>query len=212
MIIAVDGPAASGKGTIARALAKHYGLPHLDTGLLYRAVGVAVMRAGGDPGDAEDALHACNFDPALLDDPGLRTEDAGKAASLVSAHMQVREALIDRQREFATQKSGAVLDGRDIGTVIAPDADAKLFVTASSEARAQRRFSEITAMGQLEGQATSFETVLADILARDERDSGRTAAPLRKAEDADLLDTSDMGIDAAVQRAIALVEARAADR
>jgi CMP/dCMP kinase len=212
MIIAVDGPAASGKGTIARALAKHYGLPHLDTGLLYRAVGVAVMRAGGDPGDAEDALHACNFDPALLDDPGLRTEDAGKAASLVSAHMQVREALIDRQREFATQKSGAVLDGRDIGTVIAPDADAKLFVTASSEARALRRFSEIAAMGQPEGQATSFETVLADILARDERDSGRTAAPLRKAEDADLLDTSDMGIDAAVQRAIALVEARAADR
>jgi len=208
MIIAVDGPAASGKGTIAKALAKHYGLPHLDTGLLYRAVGVAVMRAGGDPGDAEDALHACNFDPALLDDPGLRTEDAGQAASLVSAHLQVREALIDRQREFATQKGGAVLDGRDIGTVIAPDADAKLFVTASSEVRAQRRFREIEAMGE----GGSYETVLADILARDERDSGRAAAPLRQAEDADLLDTSDMGIDAAVQRAIALVEAQAADR
>jgi cytidylate kinase len=208
MIIAVDGPAASGKGTIARALARHYGLPHLDTGLLYRAVGVAVMRAGGDPGDADDALHACNFDPALLDDPALRTEDAGKAASLVSAHMQVREALIDRQREFATQRGGAVLDGRDIGTVIAPDADAKLFVTASSEVRARRRFSEIEAIGE----DRTYETVLADIVARDERDSGRAAAPLRRAEDADLLDTSDMGIDAAVQRAIALVEAQAADR
>lgn len=208
MIIAVDGPAASGKGTIAKALAHHYRLPHLDTGLLYRAVGVSVMRAAGDPADAADALHACAFDPSLLNDDGLRTEAAGKAASLVSAHRQVREALIDRQRDFATQPGGAVLDGRDIGTVIAPDADAKLFVTASSEVRARRRFREMEAIGQ----AGSFETVLADILARDERDSGRAAAPLRRAEDADLLDTSDMGIDAAVQRAIALVEARAADR
>jgi cytidylate kinase len=208
MIIAVDGPAASGKGTIARALARHYGLPHLDTGLLYRAVGVSVMRANGDPADAEDALHACDFDAALLDDDSLRTEAAGKAASLVSAHIQVREALIDRQRDFAMQPGGAVLDGRDIGTVIAPNADAKLFVTASPEVRARRRFREMEAIGQ-EG---SFESVLADILARDERDSSRSAAPLRRADDADLLDTSDMGIDAAVQRAIALVEARAADR
>lgn len=208
MIIAVDGPAASGKGTIAKALARHYGLPHLDTGLLYRAVAVSVMHAGGDPADAEDALLGCNFAAALLDDPALKTEAAGKAASLVSAHPQVREALLERQRDFATQPGGAVLDGRDIGTVIAPDADAKLFVTASSRARAERRFREMQSMGQDVG----FDAILADILARDERDSGRAAAPLRQAEDADLLDTSELGIDAAVQRAIALVEAQVADR
>jgi cytidylate kinase len=208
MIIAVDGPAASGKGTIAKALARHYGLPHLDTGLLYRAVGVSVERAGGDPGDAADALRGCEFDPALLDDPALKTESAGKAASLVSAHTQVREALLDRQRDFAGQPGGAVLDGRDIGTVIAPHADAKLFVTASSPVRAERRFRELERMDA----GVPFDAVMADILARDERDMGRTAAPLRQAEDADLLDTSDLGIDAAVQRAIALVEARTADR
>jgi len=208
MIIAVDGPAASGKGTIAKALARHYGLPHLDTGLLYRAVGISVLHAGGDPADAQDALRACDFVPTLLDDPALKTEAAGKAASLVSAHPQVREALIQRQRDFATQPGGAVLDGRDIGTVIAPDADAKLFVTASSQVRAERRFREMASMGQ----GVSFESILADILARDERDSGRAAAPLRQAEDADLLDSSDLGIDAAVQRAIELVEAQAADR
>ncbi|TZG27959.1 (d)CMP kinase [Sphingomonas montanisoli] len=208
MIIAVDGPAASGKGTIAKALAKHYGLPHLDTGLLYRAVGVSVTRADGDPGDAADALRGCAFDPALLDDPALKTEAAGKAASIVSAHPQVREALLERQRDFAMQDGGAVLDGRDIGTVIAPQAPAKLFVTASSEVRAQRRFRELDAMEQ----GVSFDSVLADILARDERDSGRSAAPLRQADDADLLDTSDLSIDAAVQRAISLVEARTADR
>ena len=208
MIIAVDGPAASGKGTIARALARHYGLPHLDTGLLYRAVGVSTMRAGGDPGDAQDALHACDFDPALLSDPALKTESAGKAASLVSAHPQVREALLERQRAFADQPGGAVLDGRDIGTVIAPGAQAKLFVTASSRVRAERRFRELDMMGS----ETSFDAVMADILARDERDTARAAAPLRQADDADLLDTSDLGIDTAVQRAIALVEARKADR
>ncbi|SDC07958.1 cytidylate kinase [Sphingomonas sp. YR710] len=208
MIIAVDGPAASGKGTIAKALARHYSLPHLDTGLLYRAVAVSVMHAGGDPADAEDALLGCNFAAALLDDPALKTEAAGKAASLVSAHPQVREALLERQRDFATQTGGAVLDGRDIGTVIAPDADAKLFVTASSRVRAERRFREMQSMGQDVG----FDAILADILARDERDSGRAAAPLRQAEDADLLDTSELGIDAAVQRAIALVEAQVADR
>ena len=208
MIIAVDGPAASGKGTIAKALARHYGLPHLDTGLLYRAVGVSTRRAGGDPADAEDALRGCEFDPALLDDPALKTEAAGKAASLASAHPQVREALLERQRDFAAQPGGAVLDGRDIGTVIAPHADAKLFVTASSEVRAQRRFREMDSMGH----GASFDGVLADILARDERDSGRAAAPLRRAEDADLLDTSDLSIDAAVQRAVSLVEARTAER
>ncbi|MBD3762340.1 d(CMP) kinase [Sphingomonadaceae bacterium G21617-S1] len=208
MIIAVDGPAASGKGTIARALARHYGLPHLDTGLLYRAVGVSVMRAGGDPGDAEDALRACDFDPALLADAALKTESAGKAASLVSAHPQVREALLERQRAFADQPGGAVLDGRDIGTVIAPRAEAKLFVTASSRIRAERRFRELESMGS----DVAFDAVLADILARDERDMGRAAAPLRQADDADLLDTSDLSIDAAVQRAISLVEGRTADR
>ena len=208
MIIAVDGPAASGKGTIARALARHYGLPHLDTGLLYRAVGVSVERAGGDPADPADALAACDFDPALLGDSALKTEAAGRAASLVSVHPPVRAALLDRQRAFAGQPGGAVLDGRDIGTVIAPDADAKLFVTASSKVRAERRFHELERMGA----GVAFDAVMADILARDERDAGRSAAPLRQADDADLLDTSDLGIDAAVQRAIALVEARTADR
>lgn len=208
MIIAVDGPAASGKGTIAKALARHYGLPHLDTGLLYRAVGISVIRAGGDPADAQDALHACDFNPTLLDDPALKTESAGKAASQVSLHPQVREALLERQRAFAEQPGGAVLDGRDIGTVIAPQAEAKLFVTASSQVRAERRFRELDAMGA----GVGLDAVMADIVARDERDTGRTAAPLRQAEDADLLDTSDLGIDAAVQRAIALVEARKVDR
>ncbi|KKC27050.1 (d)CMP kinase [Sphingomonas sp. SRS2] len=208
MIIAVDGPAASGRGTIAGALARHYGLPHLDTGLLYRAVGIEVVRAGGDPSDAQDALHACNFDSALLAEPALKTEAAGKAASLVSVHPQVREALLGRQRSFAGQAGGAVLDGRDIGTVIAPDADAKLFVTASPKVRAERRFRELDSMGAPVG----FDDVMADILARDERDMGRSAAPLRQADDADLLDTSDLSIDAAVQRAVSLVEGRTADR
>jgi CMP/dCMP kinase len=204
MIIAVDGPAASGKGTIAKALAAHYGLPHLDTGLLYRAVGLAVLRAGGDPGDAADAFSACDFSDAMLHDPDIRSEAAARAASVVSAHPSVRAALLERQREFARQLGGAVLDGRDIGTVIAPEADAKLFVTASAEARAQRRFGELEACGA----HVHYDAVLADIRSRDERDSGRSAAPLRQARDADLLDTSNLTIAAAVQRAIALVEAR----
>ena len=200
MIIAVDGPAASGKGTIARALAAHYGLPHLDTGLLYRAVGVATARAGRDPDSEADAAIACKFDEALLTDPDLRSEAAGALASRVSRHRAVRAALLDYQQAFARQLGGAVLDGRDIGTVIAPEADAKLFVTASPEVRAERRHRE--------DAATSYDEILADIRARDERDSGRSAAPLRQAEDADLLDTTDLTIGAAVQRAIALVEAR----
>jgi cytidylate kinase len=183
-------------------------LPHLDTGLLYRAVGVSVMRAGGDPADAADALRGCNFEAALLEDPALKTESAGRAASLASAHPQVREALLDRQRAFAGQAGGAVLDGRDIGTVIAPEAEAKLFVTARPDVRAQRRFREMESMGT----GVGYDAVLADILARDERDMGRSAAPLRQAEDADLLDTSDLGIEAAVQRAVELVEARTAQR
>lgn len=204
LLIAVDGPAASGKGSIARALARHYGVAHLDTGLLYRAVGISVLRAGGDPTSEDDAFHACAFDDALLGDPGLKSEAAGKAASIVSAHPSVRAALLQRQRDFARQPGGAVLDGRDIGTVIAPEAPAKLFVIARPEVRARRRHAELEAMGL----HASFEHVLADIRARDARDSGRAAAPLRRAEDAALLDTSDLGIDAAVQRAIALVEAR----
>ena len=155
-----------------------------------------------------DALRACGFADALLADPALKTEAAGKAASLVSVHLQVREALLERQRAFARQPGGAVLDGRDIGTVIAPEAAAKLFVTASPRGRAERRFRELAAMGAPVG----FDDVMADVVARDERDMGRSAAPLRRADDADLLDTSDLSIDAAVQRAIALVEGRTADR
>jgi CMP/dCMP kinase len=200
MIIAVDGPAASGKGTIARALAAHFGLPLMDTGLLYRAVGASVLRAGGDPDKLEDALAGCAFPDHILSDPDLRCEAAGQAASKVSAHPAIREILLRRQRDFAVQPSGAVLDGRDIGTVIAPDADAKLFVTASAEQRARRRVAE-------EGSA-NYATILADIMSRDARDSGRDAAPLMMAEDADLLDTTDLTIAAAIQRAIALVEAR----
>jgi CMP/dCMP kinase len=204
VIIAVDGPAASGKGTIARALAAHFGFPHLDTGLLYRAVGIAVLRHGGDPENADDALAACDFSPAMLDDPQIRSEAASRAASVVSAHTIVRDALLERQRDFAGQPGGAVLDGRDIGTVIAPDADAKLYVTARPEIRAQRRFDELSKRGA----HVEFAHVLADIEARDARDSGRETAPLTRAPDADLLDTSEMAICAAVRQAIALVEAR----
>jgi CMP/dCMP kinase len=200
VIIAVDGPAASGKGTIARAIAAHFHLPHLDTGLLYRAVGVTMARAGGDPDIEVDALAACQFDNGLLANPELRTEAAGSLASRVSVHPAVRAALLERQRAFAEQQGGAVLDGRDIGTVIAPHADAKLFVTASAEARAARR--------HMEDPRADIHQMIAEIRARDARDSGRAEAPLRQAADADLLDTSDLTIGAAVQRAIALVEAR----
>lgn len=208
MIIAVDGPAASGKGTIARALAAHYGLPHLDTGLLYRAVGIGVARAGGDPDNEGDALAACAFDEALLADPALRSEEAGPLASRVSRHPAVRAALLARQRAFATQPGGAVLDGRDIGTVIAPDAQAKLFVTASVPVRAQRRFAELRA----EDPTASLDAIRADLVARDRRDAERTDAPMVQAADADLLDTSDLSIGAAVRSAIALVDARLRDR
>ncbi|MBT2185535.1 (d)CMP kinase [Sphingobium nicotianae] len=204
MIIAVDGPAASGKGTIARALAAHYHLPLLDTGLLYRAVGVSVALAGGDPDDPQDAERACAFPDSLLDDPALRSEEAGPLASRVSRHPGVRAALLDRQRAFADQPGGAVLDGRDIGTVIAPHADAKLYVTASVAVRAQRRHAELP--------GTTLEAIAADIEARDARDMGRADAPLMQATDADLLDTSDLSIGAAVQSAIALVDARLKDR
>lgn len=204
MIIAVDGPAASGKGTIAKALARHYGLPHLDTGLLYRAVAATVRAMELDPEKEADAVAACSFDDGLLADPALRSDEIGQLASVVSAHPLVRAALLHRQKRFAHQAGGAILDGRDIGTVIAPDADAKLFVKATPQIRAKRRHAEL----QANGSAISFDKVLADIRARDERDSSRSTAPLVMADDAALLDTSFLSIDASVQKAVALVEAR----
>ncbi|MBV2150645.1 (d)CMP kinase [Sphingobium sp. AS12] len=204
MIIAVDGPAASGKGTIAKALARHYGLPCLDTGLLYRAVGLSVLKRGGDPDIKADALAACDFGDEILADPALRSEAVGSLASRVSVHQAVRDALIARQREFATQPGGAILDGRDIGTVIAPDADAKIFVTASVHVRAERRYKD----GVAQGGQPDMDSLIADIQARDTRDMSRDHAPLKIADGADLLDTSDLTIDAAVQRAIALVDAQ----
>jgi cytidylate kinase len=206
MIVAVDGPAASGKGTIARAIAQAFGLPHLDTGLLYRAVGVGVIRTGGDPSSEPDALAACGFDDALLDDPELKGEVAGRAASIVSAHPAVRACLLARQRAFAAQDGGAVLDGRDIGTIIAPQAEVKLYVTASPEVRAQRRYAELQRLG-IDG---GLGEVLSDIRARDARDSGRTEAPLRQAADAVLLDTSNLDIAQARSAAMALVQERLA--
>lgn len=204
MIIAVDGPAASGKGTIAKALARHYRLPHMDTGLLYRAVALNLLRFGGDPESEFAAARACDFSQTDFDDPELKSEAAGGIASRISAYPMVRAALAERQRDFAAREGGAVLDGRDIGTIIAPQADAKLFVTAAPEIRARRRFEELSRMGL----TVHEEDVLLDIQARDERDSGRAAAPLVKAEDAMLLDTSGMGVDEAIAAAIEAVERR----
>ena len=205
-MIAVDGPAASGKGTIARALAKHFGLPHMDTGLLYRAVALNLWRWGGDPSSEFEAVRACDELGVDPDDPELRSEPVSKIASSISAYPSVRAALLERQQDFARQPGGAVLDGRDIGTVIAPDADVKLFVTASPEVRARRRLEELLSRGM----RAHFEDVLADIRVRDERDSNRKAAPLRKAPDAILLDTSGLDIDQAVEEALRLVEQRLA--
>jgi cytidylate kinase len=208
MIIAVDGPAASGKGTIARALARHYALPHLDTGLLYRAVAATVLRDELDPAQEADAVAATSFDDLLLADEWLRTDEVGQAASVVSAHPLVRSALLQRQKCFAAQPAGAILDGRDIGTVIAPDADAKLFVKATPMIRARRRHAEL----RKGGSSVSLDRVLADIRARDERDSKRSEAPLMAAPDAAVLDTSFLSIEAAVQKAIQLVDAQLAQR
>lgn len=202
MIIAVDGPAASGKGTIAKALARHYGLPHMDTGLLYRAVALNLLQWHGDPESEFAAIRACDFSQVDFADPELKTEAVGGIASRISAYPGVRQALVERQRAFAGQEGGAVLDGRDIGTVIAPEAEAKLFVTAAPEVRARRRFDELARMGR----HVHYEDVLADIRARDERDSRRAAAPLVQAEDAVRIDTSEMGVEAAIAAAIASVE------
>jgi len=204
MIIAVDGPTASGKGTIARALAAHFGLPHLDTGLLYRAVGRQVQLKGGDPDCEGVALAATAFPDSLLADPELRSEEVGGLASRVSVHPKVRQALFERQRAFALQPGGAVLDGRDIGTVIAPEAEAKLFVIASVAARAQRRFREMKEAGR----PVTLADIAADLEARDLRDATRAAAPLVQAEDAIVLDTSLLTPGEAIDRAIAFVELR----
>lgn len=194
--IAIDGPAASGKGTIARALAKHFGFAHLDTGLLYRAVGRQTL-LGTDPVEAARAL-----DVTGLNADELRGPDVAQAASKAAALPDVRAALIDVQRAFAQRSGGAVLDGRDIGTVICPEAPAKLFVIATPEVRAERRYRELAGAGH----ETSYEEVLADVLARDERDMNRSDAPLKPAEDAVTLDTSKMAIEEAVEQAIALAE------
>ena len=204
MIIAVDGPAASGKGTVARRLAAHFGLPHMDTGLLYRATALNLLGMGGDPESEFAAARACDLSQIDFDDPELKSETVGGIASRISAYPLVREALLERQRRFAAQPGGAVLDGRDIGTVIAPEADAKLFVTATAEVRAQRRYAELKKIGL----DVHYPDVLADIRARDERDKGRQVAPLRVAEDAEVLDTSEMTVEAAVEAAIAAVERR----
>ena len=203
-VIAVDGPAASGKGTLAAGLARLYGLPHLDTGLLYRAVGMAVMTSGGDLADGAAVAAAARALTAVdLDDPALRTREAGEAASRVAVFPGVRAALLDFQRAFAAGEPGSVLDGRDIGTVICPDAPAKLFVTATPEVRAERRWRQLT--GQ--GEAVSLADILADIRIRDARDSGRDAAPMTRAADAVLLDTSEMSIDQAADAARRIIEA-----
>ncbi len=193
--VAIDGPAAAGKGTISKAVARHFGFAHLDTGLLYRAVGAKVL-AGAEPLSAALALV-----PEDLSDENLRTAAVAQAASKVAVLADVRTALTAFQQDFARRAGGAVLDGRDIGTVICPDADVKLFVTASAARRAERRYAELTARGD----QTSFETVLADVEARDERDRSRATAPLLAAEDAALIDTSDMSIDEAVAAAIAKI-------
>jgi cytidylate kinase len=204
LVIAVDGPAASGKGTIARALARHFGLPHMDTGLLYRAVALNLWRWGGDPASEFEALRACAEIGPDPDDDELRSEPVSKIASAISAYPSVRAALLKRQQDFAGQTGGAVLDGRDIGTVIAPDAQVKLYVTASPEVRARRRQQEL--LGR--GMNVHFEDVLADIHARDERDSSRATAPLRQAPDAVVLDTIELTIEEAIAAAVRLVEER----
>jgi cytidylate kinase len=204
MIIAIDGPAASGKGTLGKRLAAHYGLRHLDTGLLYRAVAQA-LRADGhrldDPVKAAAAAQA--IDPAAFDEIALKSHEAGEAASIVSAIPEVRAALLALQRDFAQTPPGAVLDGRDIGTVICPEADVKIFVTATPEVRARRRMLEMRSQGQAADEAA----ILADIRRRDERDKGRAVAPLVPAADAHILDTSDLAIEAAVDKAIGIIEA-----
>ncbi|MBT6139545.1 MAG: (d)CMP kinase [Rhodospirillaceae bacterium] len=202
MIIAIDGPAASGKGTVAKRLAAHFAYPHLDTGALYRAVGLTVLRQGLDPNDAAAATEAARgLDPAIIDDPEIRSGEAGAAASKVAIVGAVREALLAFQRDFAARPPGAVLDGRDIATVICPGAERKIFVTASVEERANRRLKEL--LGR--GEAAIYARVLADLRERDARDAGREDAPMIQAADAYLLDTTTLDADQAFAKALAFV-------
>jgi cytidylate kinase len=203
MIIAIDGPAASGKGTLGRRLAAHFGYRHLDTGLLYRAVAKAVLDAGKSADERATAIRAAQtFDPACLGDPALKSDPVGNMASVVSAIPEVRAALIEFQRSFAAAPPGAVLDGRDIGTVIAPQAEVKIFLTASPEERARRRAREL----ESRGEAADDDAILADIRRRDERDANRAVAPFRPADDAHVLDTTRLDADGAFAAALALIE------
>jgi cytidylate kinase len=209
MIIAIDGPAASGKGTLARRLAAHFGYRHLDTGAIYRAVAYALISQGTDLADKAAAVStARGLDPGTFDNPALKSHQVGTAASVVSAYPEVREVLLNFQRQFAADPPGAVLDGRDIGTVICPNADVKIFVVADPEVRARRRTLEARARGEAADEAI----ILADILARDERDRNRAAAPLKAAEDAYLLDNSHLDIEGGVRAAIDIIEAVRAGR
>jgi cytidylate kinase len=209
MIIAIDGPAAAGKGTLAERVAEHYGLPYLDTGLLYRAVGKEMADRGLDPEDAEAAGRIARaLDPRTLANPELRGHGAGELASRVAVHGPVRAALLDFQRRFAARPGGAVLDGRDIGTAVVPGADIKIFVTASPEVRARRRTDELLR----KGRQVEFSRILAEIRERDARDSGRAVAPLRQAADAALLDTTDKDIDTAFRAAVDIIEKARAER
>ena len=209
MIIAIDGPAAAGKGTLAERLARHYRLPYLDTGLLYRAVGREMTERGLDPDDAAAAGKvAAALDPIRLADPTLRGREAGELASRVGVHAPVRSALLQFQRDFARRPGGAVLDGRDIGTAVVPQADVKIYVTASAEVRARRRTDELVA----KGRAIEFDRILSEIRARDARDAGRAVAPLAQAADAHLLDTTDMDIETAFRAAVDIVERARAGR
>lgn len=203
MIIAIDGPAASGKGTLAKRIAQSFGYAHLDTGLLYRAVARDVASSGANAEDESAAVARANaLDPATLNDPSLRAAGIGEAASLVARFEGVRAALRQFQREFARRLPGAVLDGRDIGTVVCPDADVKIFVTAATEVRARRRFLEL----REQDAPVTYEDVLARILERDARDAGRTSSPMRPAEDAILLDTTNLDIEAAFDAAVGLIK------
>ncbi len=203
LTIAIDGPAAAGKGTLAKRVAAHYGLPYLDTGLLYRAVGKLADDRGVDLDDAEaTGAIATELDTSHLDDGSLRGREAGELASRVAVHGAVRTALTEFQRGFAARAEGAVLDGRDIGTVICPQARVKIFVTASAEVRARRRTDELAA----KGRDVDYERILAEVRERDARDAGRAIAPLRPAPDAHLLDTSELGIEAAFQAACAVID------
>lgn len=204
MIVAIDGPAGAGKGTLSKALAAHLNYPHLDTGALYRATALAVLRAGGDPEDPVAAETAArSLDTAILDSPELRSAEVGAASSKVAAIPAVRAALLDFQRDFAHRPPGAVLDGRDVGTVVVPEAEVKLFVTASAAVRAGRRHQELLDRGEV----SIYARVLADIEARDARDAGRADAPMRKADDAVEIDTSDLSPSEVFQRALAVIEA-----